>query len=160
MSSNQSSVTQSGRWAFEDAARVATLRREAGEWIGTPFRHRQRVKGAGVDCVHLVAELLKACGIDDHYEFPAYALDYAQHWDRSLIAEWIESSGLFEVATTPPMAGDIVGFIIGRCVHHAGVMLDGKTFVHSLHGHAVKVSSLEDATWKNRAEIFWRAMAK
>src|SRR3954454_10152249 len=36
---------------------------EAETWIGTPFHHAARVKGAGVDCLMLLAEVYERAGI-------------------------------------------------------------------------------------------------
>jgi cell wall-associated NlpC family hydrolase len=35
----------------------AAVVREAESWIGTPFHHAARVKGAGIDCLMLLAEV-------------------------------------------------------------------------------------------------------
>ena len=39
-----------------DRRREAVIR-EAKSWIGTPFHHAARIKGAGVDCLMLLAEI-------------------------------------------------------------------------------------------------------
>ena len=36
---------------------------EARRWIGTPWHHRQRALGAGVDCAHLLIAVYAACGL-------------------------------------------------------------------------------------------------
>lgn len=38
------------------------LIKEARSWIGTKWRHKQNVKGVGVDCVQLLYEVGMACG--------------------------------------------------------------------------------------------------
>jgi hypothetical protein len=44
---------------------------EARRWIGTPFRHQGRMRGAGVDCVGLVAGVGVAIGVGGLRDVPA-----------------------------------------------------------------------------------------
>lgn len=37
--------------------------REAHQWVGTPYRHQQRAKGRGVDCVGLILGVGEAAGV-------------------------------------------------------------------------------------------------
>src|SRR5262249_43477037 len=48
--------------------RRAAVVAEAESWIGTPFHHAARVKGAGVDCLMLLAEVYERAGIVPHLE--------------------------------------------------------------------------------------------
>ena len=41
---------------------------EAKTWLGTPWRHMQRIKGVGVDCANLPAAVYEACGVIEHVE--------------------------------------------------------------------------------------------
>jgi len=49
---------------------------EAVTWIGTPFHHAARVKGAGVDCLMLLAEVYERAGAAPHIEPPFYVPDW------------------------------------------------------------------------------------
>ena len=57
---------------------------EARSWIGTPFRHRAMVKGAGVDCACLALAVYSAAGAIAHEEPPVYARDWMLHKDSDL----------------------------------------------------------------------------
>ena len=49
---------------------------EAASWIGTPFHHAARVKGAGVDCLMLLAEVYERAGVTtEHINPPFYVPD-------------------------------------------------------------------------------------
>ncbi len=49
---------------------------EAVTWIGTPFHHAARVKGAGVDCLMLLAEVYERAGAAPHVVPPFYVQDW------------------------------------------------------------------------------------
>lgn len=135
------------------------LRNEIESWVGTPFLHGASVKGVGVDCVHLVAELMKFAGVVESYEFGYYPLDWSQHHDRSLLIENIEKTQRFVriAAEQPSRFGDVVMFQVGRCVHHCGVMVSPVVFVHVLSRARVCYGRLDDATWSKRLDSFYRA---
>lgn len=38
---------------------------EAGEWVGTPYRHQHRAKGLAVDCIGLIWGVGEAAGVLD-----------------------------------------------------------------------------------------------
>ena len=141
----------------ESAARLAA---EASSWLGTPFRAHSAVRGAGVDCVLLCGELMRSLGAIDAYRFPPYALDHAKHKTASLLLAWLDASPRFArlPENDPALAGDIALFQIGRCVHHAGVLLDPRRFIHALEGPGVIISQLDDATWSKRLHGFYRPL--
>ena len=41
---------------------------EALTWLGTPYHHRARVKGAGVDCGQLLAAVFEGAGVLRHVD--------------------------------------------------------------------------------------------
>jgi cell wall-associated NlpC family hydrolase len=57
------------------------------------------------------------------------------------------------------MAGDVLGFTIGKCVHHMGILLGGDRFVHSCDHVGVVISDTRDATWLSRLSNVWRPKA-
>jgi cell wall-associated NlpC family hydrolase len=62
---------------------VRDLRRavvaEAASWLRTPYHHMGRVKGGGVDCLMLLAEVYEAAGVIPHVEIPFYPPDWHLH---------------------------------------------------------------------------------
>src|SRR5262249_4757318 len=67
--------------------RRAAVVAEAESWIGTPFHHAARVKGAGVDCLMLLAEVYERAGIVPHLEPPFYVPDWHLHRDAERYLE-------------------------------------------------------------------------
>src|SRR5438477_6260990 len=81
---------------------------EAESWIGTPFHHAARIKGAGTDCLMLLAEVYERAGITGHIDPPFYVPDWHLHRDAERYLE-----GLVRYARDipgPPQPGDIALF--------------------------------------------------
>jgi cell wall-associated NlpC family hydrolase len=78
---------------------------EARTWIGTPFHHRGRVKGAGVDCGGLVVAVAGACGIALP-DLPAYARRASDDTLRAVV----ESAGGAPLPLAAARPGDVLLF--------------------------------------------------
>jgi cell wall-associated NlpC family hydrolase len=172
---------------FGTYERDVLLWNEAKSWEGTPFHVRAKLKGHGVDCVHLVAEIYAACGvIEEGYKFPKYTLDGGQHTDRSILLEYVDGTGRFaeiglETALpsmgckgcgeTPQAAslsallpGDLLAFrpdLKAKVAHHAGIYLGGTDahFIHAILKRGCVVNALRDSTWLERLVAIRRPMA-
>ena len=57
-----------------------------------------------------------------------------------------------------PQVGDLLGFRIGRCIHHLGILIRPGVFVHALERVGVCEGILADATWEGRLAAIWRPM--
>jgi NlpC/P60 family putative phage cell wall peptidase len=100
---------------------------EARKWIGTPYHHKGRVLGAGVDCGGLIYEVYKK--FLPLKPFPTnYAADWALHRGDELYLDFIA-----EYVLERPVAqsADIVLFQYGRCFSHAGIITESNTVVHA-----------------------------
>ena len=64
-----------------------------------------------------------------------------------------------DVSPLDARPGDLLGFKIGGCVNHVGVLItsEGK-FVHCLRGPGVLFSNLKDASYQSRLEKVWRPL--
>lgn len=145
---------------FDDPQKQIRLRDELQSWMGTPFRHNASVKRAGVDCVRLVGEVMVACGVEPAYDFGFYTLDHSMHSERSILVDYILATGKFAAVQPADGArlGDIAVFRIGKCPHHAGIMLDERQFVHAMVHSCVRQSDITDSTWAKRLVSFYRAL--
>jgi NlpC/P60 family putative phage cell wall peptidase len=102
---------------------------EAESWIGTPFHHAARVKGAGVDCLMLLAEVYERAGIAPRIEPPFYVPDWHMHRDAERYLE-----GLLPYAHEiegPPLPGDIALFKFGRTFSHGAIVVEWPRVVHA-----------------------------
>lgn len=109
-------------------ARAAVLR-EAESWIGTPFHHAARVKGEGVDCLMLLAEVYERAGICSHIEPPFYVPDWHLHREAERYME-----GLLTYARDiagPPAPGDIALFRFGRTFSHGAIVAGWPCLIHA-----------------------------
>ena len=145
---------------FSTPARQAGLRAVAQSWLGTPFMPNAAVKGSGVSCQKLVGAIYIEAGfLPKNFSVPETAMDWSNAHRDSLMASFMETLPEFETLTpgTSAQPGDMVGFKLGGCVHHCGLVVgaDGK-FIHCLRGHGVMFSSLRDASYLKRATIIWR----
>jgi len=145
------------RWWNED--RVALLVAEAESWRGTPFAPNSSAKGLGVSCHNLAGELYRACGYPHPIELPDVPIAHARFSTSSFVTAWFATrSDFVPVPVVGPLApGDVLGFQIGRTVHHLGVLLPGNQFIHVLEGLGVVVNSIADPTWYSRLANVWRA---
>lgn len=141
--------------------RLEKLRLEASEWIGTPFAANSSSKGRGVSCQHLAGSVYSACGYPVPLEVPDVPIAHARFATSSFVVAYFAARRDFvEVpAVGKLIPGDVLGFRIGKCVHHLGVLLDSNQFLHVLEGTGAMIASLDDATWSSRLENVWRARA-
>jgi cell wall-associated NlpC family hydrolase len=109
--------------------RRAAVVAEAQEWIGTPFHHHARVKGAGVDCLHLLAEVYERCGLIGHVEPEHYPPDWHLHRDAERFLDGLMRHGR-EIGG-PPESGDIALFRFGRVFSHGAIVVAWPRLVHA-----------------------------
>jgi NlpC/P60 family putative phage cell wall peptidase len=107
---------------------------EAESWIGTPFHHAARVKGAGIDCLMLLAEVYERAGIAPHIEPPFYVPDWHLHRDAERYLEGLTRYAR-EIAGPPqgtgPLPGDIALFRFGRTFSHGAIVTAWPRLIHA-----------------------------
>ena len=119
------------RWDEEvSRARVVQVARE---WIGTPYHHRARIKGAGVDCGQLVAGVFEEAGLIPPLELEQYPHDWMLHRSEPRFQMTVERYA--EEAVRAPRPGDIVLYRFGRCISHGAIVEEivdaGVLIIHS-----------------------------
>ena len=114
-----------------EAAERALVVAEARSWLGTPYHHRGRIKGAGVDCAMLLAEVYRAAGLIPRLEIGYYPMDWHLHRDTEQYLGWVERHARQVEA---PQAGDVVLFRFGRCFSHGGIVLAWPEILHAYLG--------------------------
>lgn len=134
----------------------ARLDAAAMDWVGTPWRPNGRQRGVGASCHHAVAGVLRdaGCSIPDVPDGPA---DWASHQSDSMQAAWLdrhpESFRAVDMSEIQP--GDVVGFQLGNCIHHLGLILPGGKFFQCLRP-AATVLSQSEPLFVRRAKRAWR----
>jgi cell wall-associated NlpC family hydrolase len=127
---------------------------EARSWLGTPYHHHGRVKGVGVDCAMLLAEVFERCGLIDRPEPGFYPVDWHEHRREELFIGWIESCGARE--TESPAVGDVAVFRFGRTYSHGAIVVaPDLQMVHALIGRGVVLVRPTEAPLQGRACRFY-----
>lgn len=127
---------------------------EARSWIGTPYLHKQRSKGYGVDCVQFLVGVALNVGIISPEEAAAVPMNYSPRWhlyqNEEVLEQYIGQYGCVAKNNQAILPGDIMGFRFGRVTAHVGIFL-GTTFIHALWGPPRRVIEARlSVDFKNR----------
>jgi cell wall-associated NlpC family hydrolase len=147
---------------FDTPEKIATLDAEARSWAGTPFVGHAMVKGAGVDCVHLVAGIYITAGVLTEFDPGRYSLDEGSHLAVSKVLAWLRGQpqfvpvGKFPFAEADLQPGDAVCFRMARTEHHVGLVLTGDDIIHALPGRVVTVSNLRESFYRSHITAVFR----
>jgi NlpC/P60 family putative phage cell wall peptidase len=115
-------------------ARAAVLAEAAG-WLGTPYHHMGRIKGAGADCLTLLAEIYHRAGVIGPVEIPFYPPDWHLHRGIERYIEGLMSRHAREVAAAQP--ADVALFRFGRCFSHGAIVTRWPLLIHAWHSAGV-----------------------
>jgi cell wall-associated NlpC family hydrolase len=118
--------------------------RVAREWIGTPYHHMGQVKGAGVDCLTLLACVFAEAGVIEKPEIPFYPQDWHMHRSDELY-----QGGLLQhcVEVAAPAPADVVLWQFGRCFSHGGIVTDWPEIIHAYVGRVVATERVDQAPY-------------
>lgn len=141
---------------------LAALDAAARSWAGTPFCEGSAAKGAGVCCHRLVLEVLVEAGWLPRIEVPGGPVRWAMAQSRSLIGEWFDGPGVQWFQPVPALdwsavePGDVLGFRLGRALHHLVLALPAGRWIHAIEGHGTVIVPEVSPRWRKRAERLWR----
>lgn len=128
----------------------------AREWLGTPYHHQARIKGAGVDCALLLCEVYHAAGVVPFVDPTPYPQNWHIHRSGERYMGWVDKYAM--VQTSQPQLGDLLLFRFGRAFSHAGIYVGDHRVVHSLADHGVIETSLAEPPLVGRDTVmysFW-----
>ena len=155
------STLNSQPW-FNTPERVSALQQEIVRWLGTPFVPNSAERGprGGVSCQKLVAEIYFAIGFCHRLPIPDVPMAHARANRDSLVEKFMALRPEFErmPAFAKVLPGDLLGFRIGKTIHHLGVAIEKSQFVHAVEGLGVVTSQLSDPTWFGRLAAIWRPL--
>lgn len=132
----------------EERAHVVAIARG---WVGTPFHDGGRLKGVGVDCAMLLAEVFAEAGLIPHQDIETYSPQWMLHRDEPLFEDYVRKHG-HEVVT--PGIGDIVLYRIGRSFAHGAIVAAWPGAII----HAFKSFRFVAETPSNEADLRGRAV--
>lgn len=138
----------------EAEARAAIVA-EALSWLGTPYHHHGRVKGAGVDCAQMPAAVYEACGIVPHLA-PDYSPQWMLHRDEEQYLAWIRPHAR-EIAREAVQPGDLAIYKFGRVFSHSAIVIDPPTVIHAMQraGEVVLTDMDRDADLIGRPALYF-----
>ena len=123
---------------------VSTLIKSARSWLGTPYHHRARVKGVGVDCGQLVIAAHVEAGIVADFDTGFYTTDWHLHRYEDRYIEFVEDhlrriddselsidARLTENSAYGAPSGSVVVFRVGRTFSHGGIVTQWPFFIHA-----------------------------
>ena len=94
----------------------------AHSWLGTPFHDCARIKGVGVDCACLIAEVFAEAGLIERVAIPTYSPQFFLHQDEPILLSIIEgyTRAIPEIEARP---ADLVIYKFGRQFSHCGLII-------------------------------------
>jgi cell wall-associated NlpC family hydrolase len=117
---------------------------EARTWLGTPHRHRQMCKGAGIDCALFIMAAFSGAGLEDTFDPGYYTHDWHMHRSEELYLQEIEKyMGRIDDLAEPMakrLADDpsfslrpatVIMNRIGRTYSHGVIVTEWPNIIHS-----------------------------
>lgn len=107
---------------------------ETQSWIGTPYHHAARVKGAGVDCAQLLIAVYSAVGaLPADFEVAEYPMDWHLHRNEE---RYLNQVLAHAHPVDEPRVGDIALFRFGRTISHGAIVVEALgSFVDVVHAY-------------------------
>lgn len=127
----------------EQAAR-ARIVEVARNWLGTSYHTGGRVKGAGADCLTLLAEVYAEAGIVAPVEIPYYPNDWHLH---RAVERYLEGLRQYAHEVAQPLPGDIALWKFGRCFSHGAIVVDWPVIIHAYIGRDCTLENADAAQW-------------
>lgn len=124
---------------------------EVLSWLGTPYVHTGRIKGVGVDCAQLLIAVYDAAGVIEAFDPGHYTHDWYMNRSEEL---YLGHLMRYAVRTDDPQPGDIASYNFGRCVSHAGIIVEPGYLVHAYRPHG-RVDLMELRSLEDRFAGYW-----
>lgn len=115
----------------------------AKTWLGTPYHHAARIKGAGVDCAMLLCEAYEEAGIVGHVQPPPYPQEWHFHRSTERYIEHLSQFADELPEESPILPADVLVIKFGRTFSHGVIVVDYPLCIHAYFREKV---SLVDAS--------------
>lgn len=126
---------------------------EALTWVNTPYHPQARLKGVGVDCAMLLAEVYANAGIISPVAVGYYSPQFGMHRSEEVFLGFVTQHG---VVTQDPQPGDCMLVRFGRCFSHGAILIEPTVVVHASKpaGRVIR-SSINEAELIKRPRQFF-----
>ncbi|MGH7033821.1 MAG: C40 family peptidase [Stellaceae bacterium] len=118
---------------------------EARTWLRTPYHHMGRIKGAGVDCAALLAEVYARAGVLPPLDLPFYPPDWHLHRDSERYLDFVLAHAIETDREAEP--GDLALWRFGRCFSHGAIVIDWPLVIHAYAGRGCVLEDAGKAHW-------------
>jgi len=137
---------------LKEAAQRSAVIAEAQSYLGTPFHHGGRIRGVGVDCGYLLAEVYaKCCGMA-RMDFGYYPQDWHLHASDE---RYLDQVAARCVEVESPSAGDIALFRFGRAFSHGAIVVEWPRVIHAYWKRGVEWADASKAPLEGRKVRFF-----
>lgn len=127
----------------------------ARDWLGTPYHHRARVKGVGVDCATLLIGVFHEAGMIPDIR-PEYPPDWHLHRDEERYLGWLRQYG-DEILVGDSEPGDVLVWRFGRTYSHGAIYVGDGEIIHALRkARCVTAGRVDEADLASRPCKAWR----
>lgn len=111
-------------------AQRALVVAEALSWLRTPYHHRGRLKGVGVDCAQLPLCVYANVGLLEAFDTGEYPPDWHQHREEERYAGVVLEHAL-EITAAEVAPGDLILWKFGRAFSHGAIVVSLPTVIHA-----------------------------
>ncbi len=134
---------------------------EALSWLGTPYAHRQRLKGVGVDCAQLPLAVYAAAAVIGEADVGAYASQWHLHRGEEVYLRHVEALGGRGISRDAAQPGDFAIWRYGRTFSHGAILVGPKgRIVHAVRGQGVVLGDMDqDEDLRTRPTLFFLLQA-
>jgi cell wall-associated NlpC family hydrolase len=136
----------------EQGQRAAVIA-QARAWLGTPYHHAGRVRGAGADCATLPAEVYAAAGMIPPLTLEHYPPDW--HLHRSAERYLAHVLAHAREVSAPSGPGDFVLYRWGRAFAHGAIIVAWPEIIHAVIQVGVILDRGDDGRLKGRERKFF-----
>lgn len=126
---------------------------EAESWLGTPYHSRARLKGVGVDCAMLLAEVYHRTGLIPHIEPGDYARDWHLHRNDERFLQWVQR---FADEVANPQPADVALWQTGRAFGHGAIVTAWPWVIHAVVRSTVQRADVQQCALVFRPVRFFR----
>lgn len=120
---------------------------EAKSWLGTPYHPHGRIKGSGVDCAMLPAEVYEAVGLIPRVVPEHYPIDWHMHRNDEKYMDTVTGHAF---RTDNLFPGNFILYKWGRCFAHGAIIVAWPVVIHAFVGQGVVLAHGNDGRLKDR----------
>lgn len=122
---------------------------QARTWLQTPFRHAERQKGVGCDCVGLVLGVAHELYLTD-WDYR----NYSRQVDCDVLRRYIEQ--FCDPVVGEPEPGDLLLLAISKLPQHVALYAGNGQMIHAHEGVGKVVEHRFDECWQRRLRGVYR----